>query len=1149
MNQKTKGAHRAIPYPEVLRRFRRQVFANRNGVVSGVSVARSELEERHIPQLITDIANEVVNLGTYMAEPFPIRLNQLLQTRKFHPLDFRREALWSASTLAVYRDQLNAFIKLRRAFESHYFAAEWDKCHELLNEVQSEFGYSLWLIGYRLQLFQMSGGLKAQKDYLVSILTADGLGGQVGWIAYVLSMRSEENSTSATMHIETEDLASGTMFSDLALHTIFPSNPTEISSPESLIAAANSSPAIDKLHALTTALKLSIVRDGVESDSILPRVLGLLNGVDDDGLARLSYILGITKGPPQADVENLQNVDDYTAGRYEKVPLLDNTLLPHARARLFSGDYEPEKDDLGNRASWALGQDLIGTTNGLQAIDELERLSLTYGSHPLAIQLAVAVSRRDSTDYQQEAGNEIEKLAALSGCVINPWAATKIAEIVGLSDFWNRVQADYPDSISVLLQTYSRSDESIAYERIHSLDLPPHRKAVYAGHHLMVAQKYAEASESYRMAVDSEVLYVRLQAKASLFNSLRLQGKFGECLELFVDQCMVTPASHYLFEISEVLEQAAGVEDFSSTINFAIATHIAAGELDPGMFIGLSDIYENIVNYHLVSDPTGLVRNIESVGRARLVYFLRYICTLRVFEDSTKYTSLNEVEQARIRVCQKLVELDLDNRDVYSNEIRIITRDARASQLLKKVQSNYIFVDEDGLRTSVGPHLRVLYDRFVALRRAPHENYSSEKISRQLGRLLDKSDELDIKSLKLPTSEPEALFANILNIFVVQFATNSAYGLDPHLSTSIRHGTFEGPLISALTSNDLLSIGLQLDGSSLPPRWKREFAELSQSELDLVGRHVRRFTTKINSYIDEWGDELLHIRHPESAPKGLFNFYITVEERLEMLHSLTLDTSFEDLWTKLSAFCWKKVETAMVTIREKLSGTLSTSFDAAFDSLGNVLGDNLPSDVQGPMLNSIARAQTATHSAIREISGWFNRSEDSLREDFEVEWAVDVARRQIENCYVIPRVTYILQFRSSRKVAGEKFDSLVEIIFILLQNAVRHSQMETDGLKISLDVLDKDDGLVLQVTSGLHDSVRLDDLRPIAIDAASRYNRDAAMERTRTEGGSGLSKVWRMCEFDLKVSHSLELTVLDTQEFVAILKVGNLWGQDENRSD
>ena len=1119
------------PFPSTLRKFRHTVFSSRRGILSGVNTARRVVPPRHIAPLVRAVS-QTPNFSPALPQAFPQSYAQIFSLPRLHAVDLERELLWSSALLSLHAEQLNAFVQDRKRVEECVISSSWEGCLRALDEAEKRHGHSVWSIGTRIQVLQIKEGLKAQKDYLERVLATEGVSGLFGYVAYLLSVRAEENTTLETLHLEVDDLPPASPVGDLARFFAVPFEPEGLVSIESLVACCISAGAIDRLHNVVYALQLLFSRQGAGAIPLISRVLEILAHVDEPGLRRLRKLVGFTSDHSDTDSIGLTALDAYTSGRYQEVPLIPDLFDLYARSRLFVGDYvAPAPGMTSDYISWVLGQAYVGSADGLKVYDELERAVLALASHPVSIHIAAALSRLRGDKAGSQQKGEIQLVAAVSGCTLNPWSLEVMAEAgVAVSD---QLPSSSRSSTLLLHQAVRDPNGGAAIAR---LEIPEYRRQLYLGHWHRKAGRLQEAAHHYQSALVSDIPYVRVQSAVGLFTALSDLLRDADAINLFVKHCLEYPSSQHKFEIGPVLERSLDDSSLSGTIQFAVALHIAWRHGGSDWALSISDVLQNVLDRYSAAYPSELVVLVPAEDRQLLVYFLANVCALRFLEDTTLFSSLEEVEAERIRICQRLVELDAGRSEAYSNEIKVVTRDARAAQLLQQVQSNYIFVDEDGLQESVGPHIRVLFDRYIALLQAPEMNYRSENISRQLVRLLDKDEDTGLKNLRLPTSEREALFSNIVNSFVVGFATNSAFGLDPHLSTSIRHGTFEGPLISALAANDLLSQA-DTDGESmLPERWRRELPEASH---ETVRRALGKLSGRVQGLIEDWTKRYLHIWHPETATEGLFNFHTTSEVKGELMSTVTTSTPFEELWLRLSNHCWAKVDSSTSVIRQKIIGELLPQLNSALHALASTVSD-AHSHSLGPLLDSIARAQLQLQTATEDISRWFVRSESSQREDFEIEWAFDVARRQIQNCYVRAGVSYTEHYGTQRKLRGKHFDGMVEVCFILLQNAVRHSHLESD-LRVSIEVEEEEGNLRLTVGSGFAPDIDVAGLLQVAAEAERRYNRESALKRTRSEGGSGLSKVWRILEHDIKARHELSINVLkDESRFRVSLLIGGL---------
>ncbi|MBJ9925622.1 MULTISPECIES: hypothetical protein [Burkholderia cepacia complex] len=174
------------------------------------------------------------------------------------------------------------------------------------------------------------------------------------------------------------------------------------------------------------------------------------------------------------------------------------------------------------------------------------------------------------------------------------------------------------------------------------------------------------------------------------------------------------------------------------------------------------------------------------------------------------------------------------------------------------------------------------------------------------------------------------------------------------------------------------------------------------------------------------------------------------------------------------------------------------------------------------------------------VSEWFRRPTDLIREPFEFDIAAHVALRQIANCYVGYEIVPILNVDVQGKLPGFMLDGICEILFILLQNVLLHSGYEDFVPETKVSARRENSYVVIEITNSLSESIDLIERRAQAEAAMARYSRDSALRLARKEGGSGLSKVWRIAEFDLRKSHSLNLSVTDDRQFTTTFRLGDV---------
>jgi hypothetical protein len=299
----------------------------------------------------------------------------------------------------------------------------------------------------------------------------------------------------------------------------------------------------------------------------------------------------------------------------------------------------------------------------------------------------------------------------------------------------------------------------------------------------------------------------------------------------------------------------------------------------------------------------------DALPRRKLLHFLRYVCVVRVMEDSTVFLEFKDVELERIKICQGLIDLDPENERTYSEEIRILTRDAEVAALLRHVEESRIYVDEDGVRRVLQRELRDSYDRYARLLREPELDYKAAEIARLFAELL-KDPRNDLKGLRLPASEREGLFESMYQSVLNQFVVGPQYGLDTYLSTRIRHGSLEGHLRSPLAVRDLLlpfSDEDESKGEGPASVWLDRLPGLAaEARSELVGL-LRRFSRRVSVLISFLKDELVQVRSA-SKSNGAFDFRVNEEEHARLARSITAETPFDTFIDLLFARFWSQVE-------------------------------------------------------------------------------------------------------------------------------------------------------------------------------------------------------------------------------------------------
>ena len=1126
--KKRKGITKSPTNNSPIQQFRRALHSKPT-LRRGLAIARTQTKPEHFPAIVNQLGRHQVYRTAIVATGFPADLASYTSKRRLQRISAEGELMWAASVLALFGDELKEYVGLRDSFHRAYLNGSYEQAREFLDQIQSQFGYSLWLLGYRIQLLQLADGLTAQKDLLEEVVSTDGLSQIVAWFTYYLSLRAGNNVSFAKVEDEASEVLELEELGAHFLSHLLPYDLTRIDDPSVVLAWDEPHSIIDRFESFVSMAMLYCAKFGQSNGSSIISALQLLEETKDIRILRTLAVLCQRFDTQVGGVVSF--ADDYTEGNYRAVIEGESDSLELvARSWALLGEVPPHGDQssIRDQIIRLMFDVLVMSSEAQQSRLRLKKVALFCAGHTFATQIVGFLERKHDHVFVNEY-NELDRFVALNSPLDNPWSASVIDDICH-GDWLQKLVSEHPGSSSLRLRNWLKLREVPSSEYMGVL--PEYRRNLYAGHIAINSKDYATAVACYKAGAGSTITYISSMARRYLFDAYYEQHNYEAAMRLVVDHLLSNPSAAFAYPLGQLSQSCLESPELRKDINLAILLHMAARNGNPSLERDLSDIYENVMDFSGLTRPSLLSENL--FDQKRLIYFLRFICVPRTLEDTTCFEGVDEIDTERIAICQRLLQLDPQNESSYLAEIRSTIRDNKVAHLLTQMQTSKIYVDEAGIRHALEPMLRDAFARYQQLLKSPNLAYQAEKLSKRLGELLSSKGHPEFKDLKLPATEREGLFGTMLIDTVSEFALNPAYGLDTHVSTSIRHGAFEGHLRSPMAVEDLLCASN--DGEyAFPNTWSKRLVDLSKKELDLIQKHLVKFTQKIEDLIAIYLNEKLHIRVAGNTT-AMFSFEAEGDKTLALIDSITESTDFDTFVDRLMLHCWSLTIQSLAAIQRDLMDVMAHQVNQAFDGLVRGLDATVPHNQIVPLVDAIARARTSFQSAIDDVIEWFQKPTDLSRDPFDFDVAVHVALQQVANCYVRTPLEPVMQISIPQKLDGTLLDGMCEVLFILLQNVILHGGRGEQPVSVSLSASVNDDVLTVECRNTLSDSVSLCERRHLAAEAMNRYERDSALRMARKEGGSGLSKVWRIAEFDFRKQHSLELDVMDTREFVARLK-------------
>lgn len=1127
------GANRMSP----LQLFRRTLHGGRN-LRNGLAKARTIVDPSHYPNIVRELSRIPMYESLFAQLTFPMSLKAVRSYGRLQEISTEGELMWTSSVLSHYVERLRVFVKLREQYYEAYNNANYELAVGILDSIQQTLGFSIWLLGNRLQLLQVTKGLEAQKNLVEEILSTKDINQFIAWITYFLSVRAEENVSYSSFKSELTDVLEESWIRDYTKLHLLSFEFTSIENPGLPMAIEEPHPIIDRLETFISMALIycANIKEGDRSHAIF--TLEQLESIAEPQINRLLMVL---RGQYCAqESQLLELADAYTEGRYEHV------LSSHcdgiellSRSYGYLGRHPPRCEKPSPRDQFVehIYEVSVLSADASLSRQKLKKLALLSPDRSIALEVAAFLER--TPDYMGTGiPSTLEITAALSRPLNNPWSAMAIDNIAGQPGWFSRLSEAHPNSLSIRLRGALISGDAGTIED-NAIKLPAYRKVMYIGHVNYHAGQFDAASENYLSATASDIEFISHQAKRAVFKAYYASERLYEAVQLAIDQVLQYPAAASSYPLEALARRYLNEESARSSIDLAVLLHLAVRHCNAKLERDLSNVFENIIDAAEIDYPSSFRWRLEKYNATRLVYFLRYVCVPRILDDTTCFDTVEKIDQERIAICQLLLEIDQNNIDVYQAEIRAITRGCEVDVLLSKIQTSKIYVDEAGIRNSIEVSLSEPLSRYIKLLDSPNLAYQAEKLSKRISEMLTMKGHPEFKSLKLPATELEGLFNAMLLEAAAEFALNPAYGLDTHVSTSIRHGAFEGHLRRPLALEDLICIKSGKE-YLLPSTWTRKLPALGAVDIENLQKLLGRFSQRYEELIHEYLKGKLHIRLV-GDDVAMFDFHASSSEIKSLMDSITPNTTVHTLTERFMAHFWELTTRSLDAIRLDLLDYATKQMYSALDTLVRGVEFKMKHSEVAPFIDAVARARTNFQTAIEDVAGWFQRPTDLSRDPFDIEVATHVALQQIANCYVDNPIHPCLDLTIDEKIDGRMLDGLCEILFILLQNVIRHSGFGENEAEVTILSRREGDALILKCVSKLAEDVSINERRNNAVEAAKWYERDSALRMARREGGSGLSKVWRIAEFDLRVHHTLELSVTDNHEFVVKLSLAGVW--------
>lgn len=467
-------------------------------------------------------------------------------------------------------------------------------------------------------------------------------------------------------------------------------------------------------------------------------------------------------------------------------------------------------------------------------------------------------------------------------------------------------------------------------------------------------------------------------------------------------------------------------------------------------------------------------------------------------------------------ICQSLRGLDKENGEFYAAEISTLQKRAAIRKAIRTVDSSKIYIDTDGIRSSFDDAFKESFERYCVIQKLDPERQIS--LPANLSKVL------------VLSQESFDLFKKLFLEIRGRFLSSNAFGLDSYLSVRIRHGTLAGQIRNPFERYGLVTRRDSGSGQyESNDRWVEEYPPYIFREIDAA---FGSLSNDVDIVIESVKSEWVQIRSDEH-PTGFFNFDYSESELLKIWLRWSEIDDFSSFVDEAFGELWARAEQGLAELRGALTTNLREILGGSLDKFETTVGGHyrIP-----PLLgHAIAECRTAVQNDLNAIAEWFRRGSDSNVVDFEPVFAIEAVLEIVRNTFSVPFEVDI-GGHFPHLIRGSAFPSFLDLLYILLENIIRHSRPGLVNARIRLG--ESSNRLILEIANSISTAVDSEELEARMPSLVARAKTSEFGAAVRREGGSGFYKLGKIVAHDLRCRNwDIEIKMSTERWFVVILNI------------
>ena len=1080
--------------------------------------------------------------------------------------------LWFANK---FSPKIAEYIRLKNIYENYLFSCNYKEAETVISKIEDKVGISLWSCGQRLILAETEKGLKGNKILLSKYLEKSSKNGILSTLLEFFSYRAEKN-TSLNNYNEKVDKFLRYFEGDEITYRYFSYKlqlqETDFTDDMGIIFQIDSQfSVVDMYNSFIEVLQRAFANNVEIDESIWNNIKIINSKIHDFRIDNLLVFNGENIHPIlKKDV--LKCIELYTLGRYEEVINELSKYLTYnyndfqmwiiyIKCHILSRkNFENNNVVLCDLYSmYSFGEDCMEAKGRLMLA--LKKYSDTTWHYKL-----VSTISRKLVDSNMNKKKMV--LSLLNEHTITPKFISLMPNNELKNTIFSGINTLIPETLRTLAfnRKYGDQTQKCFRDKLYYADYLKD-KGDYEN-----ALKCLDSIENEHL---EDILYIEEKILRLKYVILYNACKYEQAVSIIVNA---------YFENKNLIKRC-NLKVLHSKLKKS-HDKIIYKKIEYPIFVYLFDqldIKNHRIAFSNFLDAQNVFNSDELIGRVcndpKSIFFFEKICTLNVLKRDVRLSkNAYEASKIRLRILQKLIEVNPEQQRKYLDEISIITTKAEINNKIRQVSQRKVYVDVEKIKKEKEVIFLENFQKYLVLKSFNTDiegfDVTDKRNIDSITRTLY-SMEKTAKRNQLYSQTVLAL-KELISDIMYEFLRNEHYGLDAYLSSRIRHGYCKSQLSKELREYHLM-LATSDDESptyNVSQYWDAKIVPSQEEDYLKLKLVLSGFTHNIENKIQEIRKKWIRIRI-NNWEVGMFDYTTFVKYMMAVDQDNIVD--FDVMYSSITSRLWEYTNKCLEIIRERILTELKAFYYEELSNLEQKIKELENSSIKNiiqELSNNITLCRAKISNVVTEFANIFYK-DDILYEDYTLEDLATTCigiERQIHAGFESANIEENIY--GEKRLSGNTFSYFVEIIIMLLNNAVTHAGFsDISEIQLYLQIcmnrkdpsvvqivkkLENEEGkwseenlLVITVRNNLSRDKNTDDIRSKVASTFKLANDPEMLKQySMIEGGSGLYKIIKTINYNMSVPYAIFYFV-EENEFSLTLAVDatELLVQEEKNED